>query len=193
MKSAPLAMSSLYFGTIITMLIILVGLNGIASADEPKVPTSAPYIVLSDNLDEPNGYGFCLDTFGPGQSDLLHTHSCKPAKEGQPRNYAGHDARFMYDASTGRIQSYAFEGVCMQALVAKGWTVFALLNCSDHPRQKFVHNSSDGTLRLSEDKKQCVTVADKTVPAGPWVKRPLALQECDSAKAALKRWTVVSK
>ena len=177
----------------IAVLIILVGLSKVAGAAEPKVPTSAPYIVLSDNLDEPNGFGFCIDTYGRGKSDLMQTHTCKPAKAGQPRNYSGNDTRFIYDASTGRIASYAFEGLCMQALVAKGWTVFALLNCSDHPRQKFVFNSSDGTLRLSEDKNQCVTVADKTVPAGPWVKRSLVLHECDSAKAALKKWTIVSK
>lgn len=34
-------------------------------AAEPNVPTEPPYIVLSDNLDEPNGYGFCIDTYGP--------------------------------------------------------------------------------------------------------------------------------
>ena len=36
-------------------------------AAAPNVPTEPPYIVLSDNLDEPNGYGFCIDTYGAGR------------------------------------------------------------------------------------------------------------------------------
>ena len=56
-----------------------------------QVPSDPPYIVLSANLDEPNGYGFCMDTYGPGQTDLMQTHSCKPAKKGAARDYAGHD------------------------------------------------------------------------------------------------------
>ena len=48
--------------------------------EKPNVPSDPPYIVLSANHDEPNGYGFCIDTYGPGLSDLMQTHSCKPAK-----------------------------------------------------------------------------------------------------------------
>ena len=33
----------------------------------PNVPSDAPYIVLSANHDEPNGYGFCMDTYGPAK------------------------------------------------------------------------------------------------------------------------------
>ena len=80
----------------------LLAAAGIANADAPQVPSDAPYIVLSENLDEPNGYGFCIDTYGPGQSDLLQTHSCKPPSEGKPRNYAGNDTRFEYNASTSQ-------------------------------------------------------------------------------------------
>lgn len=39
----------------------------------PNVPSDAPYIVLAANHDEPNGYGFCMDTYGPGQTDLMQT------------------------------------------------------------------------------------------------------------------------
>ena len=81
----------------------------------------------------------------------------------------------------------------MQALVATGLTAFALLECSDHPRQKFVYNKNDKTLRLAEDQSRCITVASETVPAGPWVKRPLQLETCDDTKDSLKRWTVVTK
>ena len=56
---------------VICTSMLLLGAAGIASADTPQVPTQAPYIVLSENHDEPNGYGFCIDTYGAGQSDLL--------------------------------------------------------------------------------------------------------------------------
>lgn len=158
-----------------------------------NVPSDPPYIVLSANLDEPNGYGFCMDTYGPGQSDLMQTHSCKPAKEGVERSYAGHDTRFEYNADTQQIMSYPFEGYCMQALVATGLSVFALLECSDHPRQKFVYSADDESIRLAEDQSRCVTVAAETVPAGPWVKRPLNLETCDDVESSLKRWTVATK
>lgn len=159
----------------------------------PNVPSDAPYIVLSANLDEPNGYGFCMDTYGPGQTDLMQTHSCKPAKEGAARDYSGHDTRFEYNAQTQQVISYPFEGYCMQALLASDITVFALLECSDHPRQKFAYNANDKTMRLAEDQERCVTVASETVPAGPWVKRPLQLETCNEVDTSLKQWTVVNK
>ena len=81
----------------------------------------------------------------------------------------------------------------MQALIASDVTVFALLTCSDHPRQKFTFSTEDATLRLTEDQNRCVTVASETVPAGPWVKRPLQLESCDEIDASLKQWTVVTE
>ena len=81
----------------------------------------------------------------------------------------------------------------MQALVATGLSVFALLECSDHPRQKFVYSADDELIRLAEDQSRCVTIASETVPAGPWVKRPLQLETCDDVEASLKRWTVATK
>ena len=158
----------------------------------PNVPSDAPYIVLSANHDEPNGYGFCLDTYGAGQSDLMQTHTCKPAKADQPRDYSGNDTRFEYRQDTQQVRSYPFEGYCMHALIASELTVFALLECSDHPRQKFVYSADDKTLRLAEDQSRCVTVSAETVPAGPWVKRPLSLETCDDIDASLKQWTVAA-
>lgn len=180
-------------------LVICAGLSTSACAQtamnitSPDVSSDAPYIVLSANLDEPNGYGFCMDTYGAGQSDLMQTHTCKPSKAGEPRNYSGNDTRFEYQAETQQIESYAFEGYCMQALIATGKTEFALLECSDHPRQKFVYSAEDKSLRLLEDQNLCVTVSSETVPAGPWVKRPLQLETCGDIDASLKQWTVVTE
>ena len=81
----------------------------------------------------------------------------------------------------------------MQALVATGKSEFALLECSDHARQKFVYNEADQTLRLNENQDSCVVVASETVPAGPWVKRPLSLETCDEVDASLKQWSVVAE
>ena len=162
-------------------------------AGAPDVPSELPYIVLSANLDEPNGYGFCMDTYGVGQSDLMQTHSCKPAKADAPRNDSGHDTRFEYNPDTQQIMSYAFEGYCMQALIASEVTVFALLECSDHARQRFVYGTEDQSLRLGEDQSRCITVAGETVPAGPWVKRPMQLETCDEVDASLKQWTVAAQ
>lgn len=166
---------------------------GSAAAEAPKVPTDAPYIVLSDNLDEPNGYGFCIDTYGPGQSELMQTHSCKPkAAKDAPRNHSGHDVRFEYDSATKQIKSYAFDNQCMQVLIAKGKTEFALLDCSEHPHQKFVYQPADNTIRLDKDPSQCVAIDSVTVEAGPWVKRALQLVECATAETSLIQWSVVS-
>jgi len=123
----------------------------------------------------------------------MQTHSCKPAKADEPRNYSGNDTRFEYSEETQQVLSYAFEGYCMQALIASEITAFALLTCSDHPRQKFVYSAEDGSLRLSEDQSRCVTVSSETVPAGPWVKRPLQLETCEDIEASLKQWTVVTE
>ena len=172
---------------------MLLSAAGITNADAPQVPSEAPYIVLSENHDEPNGYGFCIDTYGPGQSDLLQTHSCKPPSEGEPRSYEGNDTRFEYNADTLQVVSYPFEGFCMQALTAIGKSEFALLECSDHPRQKFLYNEADQTLRLNENQDSCVVVVSETVPAGPWVKRPLSLETCDEVDASLKQWSVVTE
>lgn len=176
----------------ITTFCALLVSNSPAFAEAPQVPTDAPYIVLSDNHDEPNGYGFCIDTYSRGKTDLMQTHSCKPAKKDEPRNYQDNDTRFLYNADTGLVTSYAFEGFCMQALIAAEVTVFALLECSDHPRQKFIYEAKDQTLRLKEDPSRCVSVSSKTQVAGPWVKRPLLLTQCENTDASLQKWTVVA-
>ena len=174
-------------------LCVLVGLGTPALADAPQVPTDAPYIVLSDNQDEPNGYGFCIDTVGRGQTELLQTHSCKPANADRARADQDNDTRFAYDAGTMQIISYAFEGYCMQALLAGRRNEFALLECSDHPRQKFVYGAEDQTLRLHQDQTLCVGVSDQTEAAGPWVSRALLLTNCGETGAPLIQWSVVAQ
>lgn len=176
-----------------SITLILIPFAGHVFAATPNVPTEAPYIVLSANMDEPNGYGFCMDTYGPGQSELMQTHSCKPKTDkGTLRNDPGHDVRFEYDPTTKNIRSYAYEGQCMQVLIAEGKSEFALLDCSDHSHQKFVYNETDKTIRLNKDLSYCVVVDSTTQKTGPWVKRPLRLAECQKSESELKQWLVTS-
>jgi len=175
------------------LTILLFGTAGYAMADVPQVPTEAPYIVLSDNLDEPNGYGFCIDTTSRGLTDLAQTHTCKPSDASRARDDRDNDTRFFFDADTGQIASYAFDDICLQVLRAGQISVFALLECSEHPRQQFVYDDTSSTLSMTEEPNLCITVSDETIPAGPWVKRDLVLQTCDGVARSLKRWTVVAQ
>lgn len=155
-------------------------------AEAPEVPSNTPYIVLADNLDEPNGYGFCLDTAGRNLTDLLHAHSCKPVRNNSTQPS---DTQFTYDAVNKRVESVAYPGVCMQVLTSPYITVFGLLECSDHARQKFDLSADDKTLRMVEDPSKCVGVSETTVRAGPWVRRDLVLTTCSDADAARTQWT----
>lgn len=164
-----------------------------AMADAPRVPSDAPFIVLADNLDEPNGYGFCIDTAGRGLSDFAQSHSCKPASKDDAGNPTPNDTQFYYDAKNMRVESVAYPGVCMQILISRYTTAFALLECSDHIRQKFVYSPEDKTLAMEEDRAMCVSVVSSTVEAGPWSRRELALTSCDETEDALKQWTYVAE
>ncbi|MEO1679502.1 MAG: hypothetical protein AAFU80_15225 [Pseudomonadota bacterium] len=173
--------------------LILLGTSGYAQADVPQVPTNPPYIVLSDNLDEPNGYGFCIDTTSRGLTDLAQTHTCKPADASRARDDRDNDTRFFYDPDTGQIASFAFDGVCLQALRAGQVTVFALLECNGHPRQTFVYDAVSSTVKMATETDMCITVSEETIPAGPWVKRDLVLQSCEDVDASLKQWSIVTE
>lgn len=173
----------------------VLALPTVALAEAPKPLTNAPYIVLSDNLDEPNGYGFCFDTMSRGKTDLAHSHTCKPPEEGVAPENQDNDVRFEYKADTKQVASFTFKGVCMQALTAANRdTVFALLECDDDaPRQKFVYTADDQTLRLDEDQTLCVGVVATTATAGPWVSRGLVLESCDDLDDSRKQWTVAAQ
>ena len=169
-----------------TLAVALVGSP--ALADAPNVPTPPPYIVLADNIDEPNGYGFCLDTKGRGQGELMHSHSCKP-----DRGENSYDVRFRFDTATGQIQSNTYAGQCVQVLRSGRSSEFALLPCSEAPGQKFTTGDGDGTIRLASDAESCMIVAPNTRPAGPWVARDLQLASCAETEDIRKRWTIVAE
>ena len=166
---------------------------GVASADAPQVPSQAPYIVLNENHDEPSGYGFCMDTLGAGQSDLMHTHTCKPANTDEPRSYEGNDTRFEYHAETMQVESYPFEGYCMQVLRSNTAAEFALLECSDHPRQQFVYNEADQDLRLEYYFRSTRRHGAARGRPFPRAAQSATRQACDELVASLKQCTVVAE
>ena len=86
-------------------------LNLAAISQVMSVPN--PNMRLQDNLNEPNGYGFCLDL--PGMEDIvtftgIQTHSCKPDV-----NYNNDDNEDqMFYPEQGAIKGYGdATGLCL--------------------------------------------------------------------------------
>lgn len=74
----------------VASLSVLALLTAPALADTPELRTPPPVIYLSDNLDEVDRLGWCIDTRGRGFSEHLQAHSCKPQ---------GGDVQFQHDLS----------------------------------------------------------------------------------------------
>merc|ERR1712194_721895 len=65
-----------------------------------------PSISLTNDLDEPDKLGFCIDIVGFGDGmdcSRLQVHSCKPS---------GADTQFAYDASTQSIRAVNYNADC---------------------------------------------------------------------------------
>lgn len=131
-----------------------------AAADPP---TPAFVIFMADGLEEQDGPGYYLNTAGPGQSDRLHLHSCKPR---------GGDVQFRYDPATSQIESHAFPGQC--ADVTPAGPVFALLPCSASVTQKFRTDLATGEIGPLVSPELCLGASENTRKAGPFLARDLA-------------------
>ena len=85
----------------------------VVHADNPFNWT--PSISISDNLDEPDGNGFCIDITGFGSSldcsTRLQAHSCKSQ---------GSDTQFMYHEETKTIRSVYYNADCTAASSSGG-------------------------------------------------------------------------
>lgn len=153
-----------------------------AFAEAPDLKTPAPVIYLSDNLDEPDGLGYCIDTLGRGLSDKLQIHSCKPQ---------GGDVQFRYDVEAMRIESVAFPGLCL-TLPADGAAIgFGLLDCSEGEDQKVTLDRTTGTLHPASDATLCLGSGEASRQAGPFLSRDLVLTACADVARELKTWTVL--
>lgn len=154
-----------------------------ALAESPTIQTEGPIIHLADNLGEETKLGWCIDTEGRGQSDQLHAHSCKPS---------GGDVLFSYDAETPRIESATYTGQCMAYNAPdSAENPFGLIDCDEtDPKQRFVHDSESGQIRLGSDAAQCVTVSATIDGAGPFQSKDLLLGACDDLDPSFTTWVI---
>lgn len=155
-----------------------------AQTGPPNLKTPAPVIFLSDNLDEKDELGFCIDTVGRGFGDKLHAHSCKPR---------GGDVQFAHDAQSGRIMSAEFAGKCatLTAPPAPGVSL-GLVDCSDDSaEQAFVYDISAKEFRPGGSESLCLAVGDASRSAGPYMSRSLLLASCAATDPWLRQWSVI--
>lgn len=155
----------------------------IISADSPELKTPAPVIYLSNNLDEKDNLGWCIDTVGRGFSERLHAHSCKPR---------GGDVQFYYKNETKQIVSATFAGKCatLDRAAAEGVSL-GLLDCmTDSNLQSFVYSLKTSEFRPENDQSICLVVGRKSRSAGPFMSRDLTLASCDKTEARFKQWKI---
>ena len=168
-------------------LCMLLGCLGITltplavAADPPELQTPAPVIYLSDNLDEKDKLGWCIDTKGRGFSEQLHAHSCKPR---------GGDVQFSHNKETGQIVSATFEGKCATLLLpAAAGVSLGLFDCSpDTTHQVFTYHEDSSEFRPQDDNTLCLVVGETSRAAGPFMSRNLELAACDSTEVLYKQW-----
>lgn len=156
-----------------------------AMAEAPALQTPAPVIYLADNLDEVDALGWCIDTLGRGFSEQLQAHSCKPQ---------GGDVQFSFDGETGQIKSAEFAGKCMTLSEPENEAVpFGLKDCLENDAsQQFAYATETMLFTLTSDETLCVSVADTSRSAGPFMSRDLTLTPCQSTDAIFMQWVIKS-
>ena len=157
-----------------------------AMADAPNVQTPSPVIYLSDNLNEPDNLGWCIDTRGRGFKENLHAHSCKPR---------GGDVQFSFNSDDQSISSVVFTDKCMERNTIGSendpMVTFSLFDCdASVAAQRFQFDPSNGFLSPSNELNLCVAVGDSIRQAGPFSSRDLLLLDCKTTAAVQTTWTI---
>lgn len=157
--------------------------GSIATAEAPNLQTPSPVIYLADNLDEEDSLGWCIDTLGRGFSEQLQAHSCKPQ---------GGDVQFSFDNQSGQIRSVEFSGNCMTLSEPENVAVpFGLKACLENDAsQQFAYDTGTMQFTLANDKTLCVSVAETSRTAGPFMSRDLKLTKCESTDAIYTQWLI---
>ena len=172
--------------TLLTLAIISSGiLTNVTLAESPDLKTPAPVIYLSDNLDEVDKLGWCIDTVGRGLSDKLHAHSCKPR---------GGDVQFSYNEESLQIASATYENKCavIDGDVTAG-TTLGLVECdTEATAQQFVFGAETGTFHPKSDEALCLAVGEASRSAGPFLSRDLALASCEETDGKFTHWTIIA-
>lgn len=161
--------------------LILPVFTGFTLAAVPALKTPSPVIFLSDNLDEPDNLGWCIDTLGRGYAENLQAHSCKPQ---------GGDVQFGYDSVSKTIYSVAFEGKCMSQNPEGKDIVFGLVDCdTSSPNLQFDYNQTTGYIMPVNDSELCVAVGADYRSAGPFSSRDLLFLPCAETDPIRIQWT----
>lgn len=159
------------------------GTDSAQANNSPNMPSPPPVIFLTDNLDEKDKFGWCVDTKGRGFAEQLHVHSCKPT---------GEDVLFSYDAVSGQIRSATYANKCAQLVGEDAKAPFGLLDCNvDNPAQRFNYTVETSEFHPRGQKDQCIVVGENTRPAGPFLARDLLVAPCKDIESSLKRWTIL--
>jgi hypothetical protein len=70
-------------------------------------------------------------------------------------------------------------------------TPFGLLDSSnDETTQKFIYDSEALEIRLADDPKKCISVAENIIEAGPFQSRDLIYAPCDKLDKKFKQWLI---
>lgn len=168
--------------THLVAIIVSAGAANPSWADTPDIKTPSPVIFLSDNFNEPDNLGWCIDTLGRGFAEELQAHSCKPQ---------GGDVQFDYQPQNKSITSVAFSDMCMTHNSKESTVVFGLVDCdSADPAQQFVFDRSTGYLTPHADTDLCVAVGETIRKAGPFSSRDLILANCNITPPIHITWTI---
>ena len=155
----------------------------VANGAPPELKTPEPVIYLSDNLDEKDRLGWCIDTKGRGFSDRLHAHSCKPR---------GGDVQFYYNEKTRQIVSATYSGKCATLdQPATAGVSLGLLDCSSASAlQLFTYHADASEFRPESAPTLCLIVGKASRSAGPFMSRDLILGDCESTATKYKQWAI---
>lgn len=153
----------------------------------PKIKTPAPVIHLSNNLDEKDKLGYCIDTVGRGVSDQLHLHSCKQQ---------GGDVQFTFDARSGQIKSATYNNLCAEIASKKvvhdnAMGNLKLVKCQRTIMQKFSYDQNSAQIRPQGIDNFCLASSGDSKKAGPYMSRDLVIGLCKVIPTHLKSWTIL--
>ena len=148
-----------------------------------------PYLRLDDNLEEPSGYGFCIDLRGWNPPTFVNAqaHSCKPS---DGRAGGGTDEEFVPrdGAVVGRADA---DGRCLQAKSATSGAGLDVPSCdAAEPLQSFAWDASAGTLTLGGGGGLCLAAGATLRQANSYWARDLMLADCAATDAALITWRI---
>jgi hypothetical protein len=163
---------------------------------------NADYLKLSDNLEEPQNLGFCIDILGPSWalncSLPLHVHSCKPSSE-EPRDMLfeldGNLVRSdRYSASCEYVSNTTENTGCVTVMDASMGDMplgsVMMADCADLPTQQFVYNDTTEAIHLIANDTLCLSAGNESSAAGPvYVKRSLTMVPCGS-NSILEAWSM---